>query len=66
MATMVRSFPALAMLGVIAVTYMYLWRGPLVVRLFAAAGILWLLILLALGSLDPMTRIIYPVALPGN
>jgi hypothetical protein len=31
------------------------------VRLFAAAGVLWLLILLALGSLDPLTRVVYPV-----
>jgi hypothetical protein len=32
-----------------------------IVRLFAAAGVLWLLILLALGSLDPLTRVVYPV-----
>jgi hypothetical protein len=31
------------------------------VRLFAAAGLLWLTILLGLGSLDPLTRTDYPV-----
>ncbi len=54
--------PALVMVGVVAVAFMDLRRGPLLVRLFAAAGVLWLLILLALGSLDPLTRINYPVA----
>jgi hypothetical protein len=31
------------------------------IRLFAAAALLWLTILLGLGSLDPMTRIEYRV-----
>jgi cytochrome c oxidase subunit III len=52
---------ALAMLGVIATYVMKVGRGPILVRLFAAAGVLWLLILLALGSLDPLTRVAYPV-----
>lgn len=37
------------------------WTGPVIVRVFTAAGVLWLLILLALGSLDPLTRVVYPV-----
>jgi len=53
--------PALLMLGVIVLSLMQVGRGPIIVRLFAAAGILWLLILLALGSLDPLTRVVYPV-----
>jgi len=53
--------PALAMLGVIVTRLMQVGRGPVIVRLFAAAGVLWLLILLALGSLDPLTRVVYPV-----
>jgi hypothetical protein len=40
---------------------MQIGRGPVIVRLFAAAGLLWLLILLVLGSLDPLTRVAYPV-----
>ncbi|MDB6088505.1 MAG: hypothetical protein JWN85_1289 [Gammaproteobacteria bacterium] len=53
--------PALLMVGMVAAIFMQIGRGPTVVRLFAAAGLLWLLILLALGSLDPLTRIVYPV-----
>ena len=53
--------PTLAMLGIIVSSFMQVGRGPVVVRLFAAAGVLWLLILLALGSLDPLTRMNYPV-----
>jgi len=56
--------PALAMLAVILVSFMQVRRGPVIVRLFAAAGFLWLLILLALGSLDPLTRAVYPVTAP--
>jgi cytochrome c oxidase subunit 4 len=54
--------PALAMLGIIVSSFMQIGRGPVIVRLFAAAGALWLLILLALGSLDPLTRMNYPVS----
>ena len=53
--------PALVMLAVIVGRFMQVGRGPAVVRLFAAAGLLWLMILLALGSLDPLTRTNYPV-----
>jgi cytochrome c oxidase subunit 4 len=53
--------PALAMLGIVVTSFMQIGRGPVIVRLFAAAGVLWLLILLALGSLDPLTRVVYRV-----
>jgi cytochrome c oxidase subunit 4 len=56
--------PALAMVGVVAMIFMQVGRGPIIVRLFAATGVLWLVILLALGSLDPLTRTDYPVAAP--
>jgi cytochrome c oxidase subunit 4 len=53
--------PALVMLGVILTSFMQVGQGPVIVRLFAAAGLLWLVILLAVGSLDPLTRVVYPV-----
>ena len=36
-------------------------RGSVLVRAFAVAGIFWLLVLLVLGSVDPLTRTNYPV-----
>ncbi|MGA8171927.1 MAG: cytochrome C oxidase subunit IV family protein [Methylocystis sp.] len=50
---------ALAMAGVIVVFFMEVAHGPNAIRLFAASGFLWLTILLALGSLDPLTRFTY-------
>jgi cytochrome c oxidase subunit IV len=46
---------ALMVLGV-AVGFMEVRRGPALVRAFAVAAVLWLLILLGLGSVDPLTR----------
>jgi cytochrome c oxidase subunit IV len=48
--------PALAMAAVVGVAFMRIGDGPAIVRLFAVAALLWLLILLGLGSLDPLTR----------
>jgi cytochrome c oxidase subunit IV len=53
--------PAVAMAAVVAVAFMQIGRGPAIVRVFAAAGLLWLTFLLVLGSLDPMTRVDYSV-----
>lgn len=53
--------PAVFMIGVVGTIFMEVERGPDIVRLFAAASLLWLCILLGLGSLDPMTRIVYLV-----
>jgi cytochrome c oxidase subunit 4 len=53
--------PAVLMVGVVGTIFMEVGRGPEITRLFAAAGLLWLSILLGLGSLDPMTRIVYHV-----
>jgi caa(3)-type oxidase subunit IV len=53
--------PAALMVALVGTMFMQVGRGPMVVRLFVAAGLLWLTILLGLGSLDPMTRIDHPV-----
>ena len=48
--------PAALMLAAVATMFMQIGRGPVLVRVFAAAGLLWVSILLGLGSLDPLTR----------
>jgi len=53
--------PAALMAAIVAVAFMQIDRGPAIVRVFAAAGLLWLVFLLGLGSLDPLTRTDYPV-----
>jgi cytochrome c oxidase subunit IV len=53
--------PAVLMVGVVGTIFMEVGRGPEIVRLFAVAALLWLSMLLGLGSLDPMTRIDYLV-----
>lgn len=53
--------PAALMVAVVGATFMQVGRGPAIVRLFATAGMLWLTILLGLGSLDAMTRTDYHV-----
>ncbi|MFZ3180116.1 MAG: hypothetical protein WA156_07920, partial [Methylocystis silviterrae] len=54
---------AAAMVGVAAFGFMDLRRESVVVWLFAAAALLWLIILLGLGALDPMTRTLYPTVI---
>ena len=48
--------PAALMIGVVAVGFMEIGRGSVLVRAFAVAAAFWLLILLGLGSVDPLTR----------
>lgn len=48
--------PAILMVVVVGTMFMQVRKGPSIVRLFVAAGLVWLTILLGLGSLDPMTR----------
>jgi hypothetical protein len=55
------AIPAVLMVGVVGTIFMEVGRGPEIVRLFAVAALLWLSMLLGLGSLDPMTRIDYQV-----
>jgi hypothetical protein len=51
--------PAALMAAIVALNFMELRREPEPVHLFAVASLLWLVILLGLGSVDPITRIIY-------
>lgn len=53
--------PTVLMVATVGIAFMQIGRGPTIVRLFAAAGLLWLTILLGLGSLDPLTRTDYKV-----
>jgi len=53
--------PAVLMVGAVGTMFMQVGQGPTIVRLFATSGLLWLTILLGLGSLDPMTRTDYHV-----
>ncbi len=53
--------PAVLMVGLAGVVFMEVRKGPGIVRLFAVASLLWLLILLGLGSMDPFTRVMYYV-----
>ena len=54
--------PSALMLAAVATMFMQIGRGPALVRVFAAAGVLWVSILLGLGSLDPLTRHDYTVS----
>jgi hypothetical protein len=53
--------PALAMVALVGLTFMRVQHGIAPARGFALAGLLWLLLLLGLGAMDPLTRAIYPV-----
>ena len=53
--------PAVLMVGIVGTAFMEIMRGPEIVRLFVIASLVWLSILLGLGSLDPMTRVMYYV-----
>ena len=50
-----------AMVAVVLVAAMRLPRGSHLSKLFALAGLVWLLILMGLGSMDPFTRTDVPV-----
>ncbi len=51
--------PAAMMILGVAIGFMEVRRGPVLVRAFAVAALLWLTILLGLGSVDPLTRTDY-------
>lgn len=53
--------PALGMVALVAAVFMRVRIAPALVRGCALAGLLWLLFLLGLGTMDPMTRAVYPV-----
>jgi cytochrome c oxidase subunit 4 len=52
--------PALAMVAVVGLMFMRVQHSIAPARGSAIAGLLWLLLLLGLGMMDPLTRAIYP------
>lgn len=53
--------PAIPMIALVAVGFMNVTKGPTIVRMFAIGALLWLLVLLGLGSVDALTRIDFAV-----
>lgn len=53
--------PGVIMVAVVAISFMEVGKGPSIVRGFAVAAMFWLIVLLGLGSMDPLTRIDYLV-----
>jgi hypothetical protein len=53
--------PGVLMVIIVVVSFMEVRKGPVIVRAFAVAAAFWLLVLLALGSADPLTRSDYYV-----
>ena len=51
--------PALTMAAIVGIVFMGIGRGPVIAHGFAVAGLFWLLVLLGLGSMDPLTRTDY-------
>lgn len=58
--------PAALMIAGVAIGFMEVRRGPVLVRAFAVAALLWLAILLGLGSVDPLTRTDYRLSIIRN
>jgi cytochrome c oxidase subunit IV len=53
--------PALGMVALVGVIFMRVRSGVAIVRGFALAGLVWLTLLLGLGTMDPMTRTMYVI-----
>ncbi len=53
--------PAAGMVAIVAAAFMEVGRAPIIARGFAAAGLVWLVFLLGLGSMDRLTRTDYQV-----
>jgi caa(3)-type oxidase subunit IV len=53
--------PGVLMVATVAVGFMEVKRGVVLVRAFAVAAMFWLLVLLGLGSVDALTRTAYQV-----
>jgi cytochrome c oxidase subunit IV len=49
------------MAGLVAMVFMDLRRSNNLTRIFAIAGVFWLIILLGMGVMDPATRKVVPV-----
>jgi cytochrome c oxidase subunit IV len=54
----------IAMALVVAFVFMRLRDAPALSRIFALAGVFWLILLLGLTSLDTFTRSDYPAPMP--
>ena len=54
-------FPGILMVIVVAVVLMEVRKGPAIIRAFAVGAVFWLLVLLILGTVDPLTRTLYLV-----
>jgi hypothetical protein len=54
---------AAGMLSVVGFIFMHVSCGPIVVRGFAVMAIFWLIVLIGLGSMDPLTRAQYFVTI---
>lgn len=52
---------AAAMIVTVALAFMRINTGPRIVRGFAVAGLFWLIVLVGLGGMDPLTRTDYHV-----
>ena len=53
--------PAMGMVALVGLMFMRVRQGIAPARGFALAGLLWLLLLLGLGTMDPLTRTLYHV-----
>lgn len=51
--------PGVLMIAIVAINFMEVGKGPTIVRGFAVAAVFWLIVLLGLGSADPLTRTNY-------
>jgi cytochrome c oxidase subunit 4 len=54
----------LAEAAIIVIVFMRIRSASPLMHIFAAAGVFWLLVLLVLGNLDPVTRTDLPVQVP--
>jgi len=53
--------PAAVMVLLVGFFFMRVRQAGRLARFFALAALFWLLVLLGLGSIDPMTRTVFPV-----
>jgi hypothetical protein len=50
---------AAGMVALVAFFFMQVGRGPILIRGFAVMAIFWMIVLIGLGSMDPLTRAQY-------
>ena len=50
---------AAGMVALVAFFFMHVGRGPILIRGFAVMAIFWMIVLIGLGSMDPLTRAQY-------